>query len=203
MKPGFVLFIFERFSCLGFAPRIAKFSCVNALDSKTSITWFLLRVFGNKVFDAVTSANTATAHLVLLFCLRRCFCTSVNAFQVSKPRKKQAWKSSLKTCFCHLLSFPLAQGFVPSLQNRYVTFFVMCKRDRFDNLERNEIVKPICKRCVGMVLKLIYFVKQLKNLACDCKGSAPRLPSWFKLLAHIPVVEISVFATVRRTLKSI
>ena len=123
----------------GFPAWYCRTSCVNALDTKTSITKFLLCDFGIKVFDAITSANTAAAHLVLLFYLRPYFRISFNAFQVSKPRKKQVWKLSLKTGFHYFLSFPHAQGFVPRRQNR------MYKRDKFDNLKRNLILRPVCK----------------------------------------------------------
>ena len=111
-KTRFVLFVFERFSCLGFTPRIANFF-LNALDTKTPITRFLLCVFGIKVFDAETSAYSCSAvnAFVLPVTLLLYFLCCLSGFKTSK-------KAGLKTGFRYFSSFPHAQGFVPRRQNR-------------------------------------------------------------------------------------
>ena len=95
---------------------------------------------------------------------------------------KTSKKAGLKTGFRYFLSFPQAQGFVPR-QNRYeqITFFVIFKHDRFDNQERNLIVKPTRKRSLRLCLP----ANQHTLCSLLMKGQTPKRQAVQRLRIYI------------------
>ena len=60
-ETNFRTFHFPAVFVPGFRTSHCQIFCLNTVDTKTSITGFLLHAFGIRMFDAVTSANTAAA----------------------------------------------------------------------------------------------------------------------------------------------